>query len=122
MNVVLWICQGVLAVVFAGSGAVKATRSKERLIESGQTGVAPLPLPAIRLVAVAELLAAVGLVLPWLLDVARVLTPLAAVGLAIVMVGAAVIHGSRREPRAVVVNAVLLALCVVVAAGRFAVA
>ncbi len=48
------------------------------------------------------------------------LTPLAAVGLAVVMVGAAVAHTRLREPRNVAVNAVLFVLCLPVAAGRFA--
>lgn len=118
MNVVLWICQGVLAVVFAVSGTAKATMPKKRLLDSGQTGVVFLPQPAIRLVAVSELLAVVGLVLPGLTGVAPVLTPLAALGLAVVMVGAAVSHTRLREPRNVATNAVLFTLCLVVAIGR----
>jgi hypothetical protein len=77
-----------------------------------------LPLPAIRLVAVSELVAAVGLVLPELTGVAPALTPLAAAGLAVVMVGAAVSHTRLREPHNVAVNAVLFALCLVVVIGR----
>ncbi len=118
MNVALWICQGLLAAIFAGSGAAKATMSKQRMLDTGQTGVVFLPLPAIRLVAVSELLAAVGLVLPWLTQVAPVLTPLAALGLAVVMVGAAATHTRLGEPRAVATNIVLFVLCLAVAIGR----
>jgi len=57
---------------------------------------------------------------PGLAGRALVLTPLAAVGLAGVMVGAAVAHTRLREPRNVAVNAVLFVICVGVAAGRFA--
>ena len=64
--------------------------------------------------------AAVGLIVPGLAGRALVLTPLAAVGLAGVMVGAAVAHTKLREPRNVAVNAVLFVICVGVAAGRFA--
>lgn len=120
MNLALWICQCLLAAVFLGSGALKATMSKERMLETGQTGVREFSLPVIRMIAVSELLAAAGLVLPWLLGVARVLTPLAAVWLAIVMVGAGVAHSRLREPRNVATNVLLFALCVVVAVGRFA--
>lgn len=120
MNVALWICQFLLAAVFLGSGVLKATMSKERMLETGQTGVKEFSLPVIRLIAVSEVLAGVGVVLPWLLDVARVLTPLAAGWLAIVMIGAGVAHGRLREPRSVAVNVVLFAVCVFVVVGRFA--
>ena len=121
MNLALWITQGLLAAIFTGSGLLKATRSKEKLIASGQTGVAPFSTPAIRAVALLELLAAVGLILPWLTGTAPILTPLAAVGLAIVMIGAAVAHWSLREYKQVfAVNLVIFLACVFVAGGRFA--
>jgi uncharacterized membrane protein YphA (DoxX/SURF4 family) len=119
MAVALWAVQGLLALVFLGSGLAKSTMSKERMIATGQTGVAPFPLPVIRLTAAAELLAAAGLVLPGLLGVAEVLTPLAAVGLMLVMVGAAVSHASLREYPQVGANAVLFGLALFVAVGRF---
>jgi hypothetical protein len=119
MNLTLWILQGALAVVFAGSGLAKSTMSKERMLATGQTGVPPYPLPVIRLVAAAELLAATGLLLPWATGVAPVLTPLAAVGLCLVMVGAAASHARLREPRSVAANALLFALALTVAIGRF---
>lgn len=120
MAVALWVVQGSLAAVFLGSGLAKATMSKPRMIATGQTGVAPFPLPVIRVVAVAEVLAAAGLVLPGLLGVAPVLTPLAAIGLMVVMVGAALSHASLREYPQVAVNAILFALALFVAVGRFA--
>jgi hypothetical protein len=119
MNVALWILQGLLAVVFLGSGLAKSTMTKERMLATGQTGVAPFPLPVIRAVAFCELLAAVGLLLPWATGIGRFLTPLAAVGLCLVMVGAAGSHARLREPRNVAVNAVLFALAVTVAVARF---
>jgi hypothetical protein len=119
MNVALWICQGLLATVFAGSGAAKATMSKERLAATGQTGAVVFPLPVVRFTAAMELLAAVGLVLPWATGVGKVLTPSAAVGLCIIMVVAAITHARLKEPRNVLGNAVLFALCVFVAVNRF---
>jgi hypothetical protein len=120
MNITLWILQVLLAVVFLGSGAAKSTMSKPRLLATGQTGVAPFPVPVIRVVAVCELLAVAGLILPWATGIAAVLTPLAAVGLCAVMVGAAWSHASLHEPRNVAVNVVLFALALTVAIGRFA--
>ena len=82
MNIALWTAQIILAVTFLASGIAKSTMSKERMISTGQTGVAPFPLPFIRVVAACELLAVLGLILPQALGVAPILTPLAATGLA----------------------------------------
>lgn len=120
MNIILWICQGILAAAFLFSGIVKGTQSKERIIEIGQTGVVFLPLPLIRFTAIAELAGVVGLILPWMTDIAPVLTPIAAAALGLIMPLAAVTHTKLREPRNVAANMVILALCVFVAWGRFA--
>lgn len=120
MNAVLWTIQGVLAVVFAASGAAKSIMSKERMIASGQTGVAPFPLPVVRVVAACELLGAGGLILPGVVGVASWLTVCAAAGLAIVMLGAAASHWSLSERmQALTVNLPLLVLCVAVVVGRW---
>jgi uncharacterized membrane protein YphA (DoxX/SURF4 family) len=129
MNAALWTVQIFLALLFATSGALKSTWPKARLIASGQTGVAPFPLPVIRLTAVAELLAAIGLIAPRLTGIAPVLTAFAAIGLAVVMVGAVTSHTSllladrragraSREARNVVFTALFLLLCLFVAVGR----
>ena len=83
MNTITWILTAVLAVVFTVSGVAKSTMSRDRLIASGQTGIAPFPMPLVRVVAVSELFAVAGLFAPWLTDTARVLTPLAALGLSV---------------------------------------
>ncbi|WP_206791514.1 DoxX family protein [Amycolatopsis sp. MtRt-6] len=125
MNVALWAGQVLLAAIFAVSGALKSTMSQQRMLETGQTGAAAYPLPVVRFAAICELLAAVGLILPLLLGVAPALTGWAAVGLAVVMVGAMAMHGrlaivqhKAAEWRNVGVNVALLAVCVFVAAGR----
>ncbi|WP_329475718.1 DoxX family protein [Kribbella sp. NBC_01484] len=120
MNTVTWVFSGILAAIFAYSGAVKATMSRSRLIATGQTGIAPFPMPLVRVVAISDIFAVAGLFAPWLTDKACVLTPLAAVGLTIVMIGAAISHASLREPKSVAANVTLLALASFVAASRFA--
>ena len=120
MNLLLWIFQGVLAVVFLGSGIAKGGMSRERLVATGQTGVAVFPMPLVRFTAGCELLAAAGLVLPWATGIAPVLTPLAGVGLCVVMVGAASSHARLREPRNVAANALLFGMALTVVIGRFA--
>lgn len=120
MNIALWTASIVLAAVFAISGAAKSTMSRERLLATGQSGIAPFPMPVVRVVAVCELVGVVGLVAPWASGTARILTPLAAIGLGIVMWGAAVSHASLREPRQVGANIGLLVVCAFVTAGRLA--
>jgi hypothetical protein len=120
MNTFLWILQGLMAVVFTGSGLAKSTMTRERLIATGQTGVALFPMPVVRFTAVCEVLGAAGLVLPWATGIARVLTPVAAIGLCVVMVGAASSHARLREPRNVAINTLLFAAALTVAIGRFA--
>ncbi len=116
----MWILQGTLALVFLGSGFAKSTMSRERLIATGQTGIALFPMPVVRVTAVSELLAAAGLLLPWATGIAPWLTPTAAAGLCIVMVGAAWSHAKLHEPQNVAANTVLFAAAMAVAIGRLA--
>ncbi|WP_439378387.1 DoxX family protein [Amycolatopsis lexingtonensis] len=125
MNIALWSGQVLLAAIFAVSGALKSTMSRQRMLETGQTGAAAYPLPVVRFTAICELLAVVGLILPVLLGIAPALTGWAAAGLAVVMVGAMAMHARlavvRHKPaewRNVGVNTVLLAIAVFVAVGR----
>ncbi|RAV00496.1 DoxX family protein [Mycolicibacter senuensis] len=103
---------------FAASGAAKLTMARERLIATGQTGVAMFPMPVVRFTAAMELLAAVGLVAPGLTGIGTVLTPLAALGLCVVMIGAAWAHSRLHEPRSVLINAVMFGLAAFVIVGR----
>ncbi|MFE2325343.1 DoxX family protein [Streptomyces sp. NPDC059385] len=120
MNIALWIAQGLLAAVFLGSGFLKSTQTKEKMIATGQTGVAPFPLPVIRVVAALEIAAALGLIAPQLTGIVPVLTSMAAVGLIAVMIGAAVAHWGLREYKQVFgANMLLLLICLFVALGRF---
>jgi uncharacterized membrane protein YphA (DoxX/SURF4 family) len=119
VNIVLWIIAVVLALAFLASGAMKLTRSREQIIESGQGWAGDVRPGTIKLIGALEVLGAIGLVLPGLVGVATILTPLAAVGLALIMVGAAVVHGRRGETPMIGINVVLLVLALVVAIGRF---
>ena len=119
MNLALWIIALVLAVAFAGSGVMKLAVPKDKLVTAGQGWAQDVSPTNIRLIGLVELLGAVGLVLPAAVHIAPILVPLAAVGLALVMVGAIVVHARRKEPTNIVVNVVLVALAVFVAWGRF---
>ena len=118
MNVVLWIVQIVLALAFLGAGALKLTQPRTRLAAQ-MSWVEDFGDVQVRGIGVLEVLAAVGLTLPALFGVATVLTPLAGVGLVLLMIGAAATHLRRSEPQMLVVNGALAALALLVAWGRF---
>jgi uncharacterized membrane protein YphA (DoxX/SURF4 family) len=112
MNLALWIVAIVLAVAFAGSGLMKQFVPKDKLVTAGQGWAQDFSPTSIRLIGLAEILGAIGLVLPAAVHIAPILVPL-------VMVGAAIVHARRNEPMNVAVNLVLIALAVFVAWGRF---
>ena len=87
MNVALWTVQALLALIFLFTGGMKLIMPIEEM-----TKQMPLPLPGLflRFIGVAEVLGAIGLILPWLLRIRPGLTPLAAAGLVIIMIGATV--------------------------------
>jgi uncharacterized membrane protein YphA (DoxX/SURF4 family) len=120
MNLALWILAALLALFFAFAGITKLTQPKAKITASATGGWAEGFAPGlIKLIGAAEVLAAVGLILPALLDIVPVLVPLAAAGLIALMIGAAVTHGRRKEAQPIVINVILLALAAVVTWGRF---
>jgi hypothetical protein len=86
MTYALWIVQGLLALIFLFTGGTKLILPLEVLTEQF-----PLPGLFVRFIGVAEVLGAIGLILPGLLRVRPGLTPLAAAGLVIIMIGATVL-------------------------------
>jgi uncharacterized membrane protein YphA (DoxX/SURF4 family) len=119
MNLALWIVAIVLAASFAGSGLMKLLVPKDKLVNSGQGWAQDYTPTSIRLIGLVEVLGAAGLILPAVTHIAPILVPVAAIGLVLVMVGAAVVHARRKEAMNIGVNVVLLALAVFVAWGRF---
>ena len=87
MNIALWIIQALLALLFLFAGGMKLVMPIEEMMKQ-----MPLPLPGwfLRFIGVVELLGGIGVILPWLMRIRPVLTPLAAAGLVIVMIGATV--------------------------------
>ncbi|MEU1751904.1 DoxX family protein [Micromonospora matsumotoense] len=119
MNLALWIIAGLLALIFLASGVMKLIQSKEKLVASGYAVLDDFGPGVIKAIGVLEILAAVGLILPAALDIAPVLVPLAAVGLVLLMAGAAIACLRRNDTRTVVANIALLVLAAIVAWGRF---
>ena len=120
MNWVLWIIAVVLALVFLGSGIQKLVSSSERLkVMKWASG---LSLAMIRGTGVLELIGAVGLILPALTGVLPWLTPLAAVGLVGLMLGAGATNYRLGLYPAFAFNLLLLVLAAFLAYGRFVLA
>ncbi len=118
MSTFLWVLQWLLAAVFLLSGGRKLTASYEAY--TAQMAWAKDFSPgAIKGFGGLEVLAALGLTAAPLLAIAPVLAPAAAIGLALLMAGAAVVHRRHGETQMIAVNLVLAALAVVVAWGRF---
>jgi len=86
MNIALWITQALLAALFLFAGAMKLIMPIEEM-----TKEIAMPGGFLRCIGVAEVLGAIGLILPWLLRIRPALTPLAAAGLVIIMIGATVV-------------------------------
>lgn len=118
MNIALWVIQIVLALMFGMAGVTKISQPREAL-QAKLPWVEDFSDRTVKLIGTAELLGAIGLVLPAATGILPWLTPLAATGLALVMVLAAITHVRRKEPQAVVLNVVLFALAAFVAWQRF---
>ncbi|MDQ5853749.1 MAG: DoxX family protein [Chloroflexota bacterium] len=118
MNIVLWILQVVLALLFGLAGGAKLTQPKAKL--AAQMGwVEDFSQGTVRVIGGVELLAAIGLILPAITGILPILTPLAALGLVLTMLGAMLTHLRRKEQPMIGMNFVLLLLAVAVVYGRF---
>jgi uncharacterized membrane protein YphA (DoxX/SURF4 family) len=118
MNVAVWVLQVLLALAFLVAGLMKSTQPRQRLATS-MGWVEDFSDNTVRTIGVLELLAGIGLLLPAVTGVATMLVPLAAVGLALLMLLAALTHRRRGEPQMIGINAALLLAAVVVAWARF---
>jgi uncharacterized membrane protein YphA (DoxX/SURF4 family) len=118
MNAIIWILQTLLALAFLAAGLTKISQPRQKLA-STMGWVEDFSDPAVRTIGALEVLGALGLLLPALTGMATVLVPIAAVGLAVLMIGAAGTHRRRGELPMIGINAVLLLLAVVVAWARF---
>lgn len=118
MEIALWIVQVLLALVFGLAGVMKLTQPKEKLAQRMKWVEAFTPA-VIKAIGAVEVLGALGLILPALTGILPFLTPLAAAGLVLTMVGAALTHLRLKEYPNIVGNVVLLALAAFIAYGRW---
>ncbi len=118
MNIALWIVQILLALVFLMAGTLKATQPAERLAKNMEW-VKATPLWTVRLIGILEILGAIGLILPIVTGILPWLTPLAAAGLVLTMIGATILHMRRGEYPHLGGTVVILLLALFVVYGRF---
>ena len=119
MNTTAWIAQALLAIAMAGAGAMKLMKPKAELATSGMAWVDDLRDNQVKGIGSLQILAALGLILPALLDLAPELVGVAAVGVVLLMLGAAATHIKRGEGQMVPVNLVIAAIAVFIAVMRF---
>jgi uncharacterized membrane protein YphA (DoxX/SURF4 family) len=118
MNTTLWIIQGILAVAFAMAGLLKTTQPIDKLAKT-VTWANRFPVTVVRFIGVSEFLGALGLILPGVLNMIPIMTPIAASGLALIMWLAIFHHSRHKEGKAVVFNVVLLIMAAIVGYNRF---
>lgn len=97
MIVVFWVLNGLLALAFLASGTMKLMKSREELAASGMAWAPHFSAASVKAIGAAQVLGAIGLILPPLLNIAPILAPVASVGLLILMAGAVVVHIRRKE-------------------------
>lgn len=120
MNVFLWILAVAVAGTFVSAGAMKLVMPKKKLVESGQGWAADVPDSRVKGIGLAEVLGALGVILPAVTGIATFLVPVAALGLTAIMVGAVATHAKRGETKNIIANVVIGVLALVLAIGRFA--
>jgi uncharacterized membrane protein len=117
-HISLWVIQGILAAMFLMAGFMKSFTPIEKLAES-LPWVKEYSPALVRFIGISELLGALGLILPSMLRIKPQLTPLAALGIFIIMVLAAGFHLMRAENEALPITVIIGALALFVAWGRY---
>jgi len=116
MNIALWIVQGILGVGFIFSGWLKAFQYEKA--KASWPWVKEVSRGLVFFIGIVELLAVFGLIVPQATNIAPDLTPITAIGLAIIVLLGALFHVKRKEYQQIGVNIVFLALALFVAIGR----
>ena len=118
LHITLWIAQVLLAAMFLMSGFMKLAQPIDQLSKM-LPWAAQVPEALVRFIGAAEVLGALGLILPSLLRIKPQLTAWAAIGIAVIMLLATFFHISRGENGAIGMNIVLALLAAFIAWGRF---
>jgi hypothetical protein len=123
MNIALWIAAGLLAAVALTGGVTKSFVPKQKLASThGGEWTADAGAGFVKTLGVLELLAAVGLIVPAVVDIAPVMVPVTATCWVLLMIGAMITHGRLGQHKLVLLNLAYLAVAAFIAVGRFAIA
>lgn len=117
MNIVIWILQSIAALGFVYSGWLKAFQYDKAKASWGW--VKDVTKTFVVFIGLTELLGAIGIILPQATNIVPVLTPIAATGLAAIVLCGAIFHVTRKEYREIGLNIVFIPLAVFVAVSRF---
>lgn len=118
LHITLWIFQVLLGAMFLVAGFSKTFTPVDKLAEN-MPWVTDFSTGMVRFIGISEFLGGLGLILPSLLRIRPKLTPLAAIGITVIMVLAAAYHISKGETEAIVTNAVIAAAALFIAWGRY---
>jgi uncharacterized membrane protein YphA (DoxX/SURF4 family) len=116
MNIALWVVQIILGLAFIMFGSMKTFQYEKA--KASLPWVKDYSKGFVTFIGVSELLGGLGLILPYAIGIAPILTPIAALGLGLVMLLAAGFHAKRKENQAIGMNIIFLALAIFVAIGR----
>ncbi|WP_175615790.1 DoxX family protein [Piscibacillus halophilus] len=120
MNLALWIATGLLALIALIGGVSKTFMSKEKLAQSPGGGwVLDFNVGFLKFLGILEILAALGLILPAVVDIVPTLVPVTAVCWVLLMIGAIITHIRHGDAKPVIANIIYLLLAVFIAWGRF---
>ena len=120
MNIALWVVQIFLALLFISAGGQKLLQSREAMMQGSFTSYAGDFSPGfLRMIGILELLGGIGVILPQATGILPWLTPLAAMGLAIIMAGATNVRLRRGEPQMAIGTAVFMLMALIVVYGRY---
>ncbi|MCM3631261.1 DoxX family protein [Paenibacillus glycanilyticus] len=117
MNIALWVAQALIALMFIPAGVMKTFQPQK--VKATMPWAKDSSTGFIAFIGLSELLGGLGLILPWATDIAPILTPIAAIGIAVIMLFAAVFHARRGEYGSIGMNFIMLALALFVAIMRF---
>ena len=118
MNIVLWIIQGLAAAAFLMVGGMKVSQPHDKLAKN-MSWVNSFTPAQVRLIGTAEILGALGLILPGVTGILPILTPIAAAALVVLMIGAVFTHIRLNEADKASAPILPLVLALVVAITRF---
>jgi uncharacterized membrane protein YphA (DoxX/SURF4 family) len=117
VNTIIWIIQSLMAVLFVLHGI--AMFNPPAAVQESVVQKMGYSLPFLKIIGTLEVLGGLGLILPAWIGIMPVLSPLAALGLVIIMIGAAVSHARQGEGKQMVATTVVTMLVAFVAIGRF---